>query len=72
VRGIDALVGPPSGKLDKGVVAIGKAFGKDYGSGKRTIIDTFHWRDYRVQIIWRTPFYGGHMGHIHIGARRGA
>lgn len=25
----------------------------------------------RIQGIWRTPEYGGHMGHIHIGARRG-
>lgn len=70
VRGIDALKGPPSAKLDAGVVAIGKALGRDYGNGTRTIIDTFQWKGYRVQIIWRTPLYGGHMGHIHIGARR--
>jgi hypothetical protein len=70
VQGIDALVGPPSPKLDKAVVAIGDAFGRDYGDGNKTIIDTFNWKGFRVQIIWRTPLYGGHMGHIHIGARR--
>jgi len=71
VQGIDALVGPPSPKLDDGVVAVGKAFGKNYGNGKRTIVDTFPWRGFRIQIIWRTPAYGGHMGHIHVGARKG-
>ncbi len=71
VRGINLLTGPPSPRLDRAVVAIGKAFGRDYGDGNRTIIDTFTWKGYRVQIIWRTPKYGGHMGHIHIGARRG-
>jgi hypothetical protein len=80
VKGIDALTGPPSPKLDKAVVAIGKSFGKNYGNGKQPIIDTFHHsfkrqgipvpEEYRIQIIWRTPQYGGHMGHIHIGARR--
>lgn len=69
-RNVDLLVGPPSAELDKGVVAIGKAFGKSYGNGARTIIDTFTWKGFRVQIIWRTPLYGGHMGHIHIGVRR--
>lgn len=70
VSGINLLTGPPSSKLDVGVVAIGKALGRDYGTGKQRIVDTFQWRGYRIQIIWRTPEYGGHMGHIHIGARR--
>lgn len=70
VRGIDLLVGPPAPALDRAVVEIGKAFGRDYGDGKRAIVDTFEYRGYRVQIIWRTPAYGGHMGHIHIGVRR--
>jgi hypothetical protein len=70
VQGVNALTGPPSPKLDAAVVAIGQMFGRDYGDGKRTIIDTFHWRGYRVQILWRTPLYGGHMGHIHIGVRK--
>ncbi len=68
--GIDALRGPPSPKLDRAVVAIGQRFGKNYGDGRRTIIDTFTWNGYRIQILWRTPLYGGHMGHIHIGAHR--
>ncbi len=67
--GIDALRGPPSPKLDAAVAAIGQRFGRDYGNGARRIVDTFTWNGYRVQIIWRTPEYGGHMGHIHIGAR---
>lgn len=69
-RGIDLLVGPPSRTLDEAVVAIGKCFGRDYGDGRQTIIDTFTWNGFRIQIIWRTPKYGGHMGHIHIGVRR--
>lgn len=70
VRGIDLLVGPPSPRLDRAVAAIGEAFGRDYGDGHQTIIDTFIWKGWRVQIIWRTPLYGGHMGHIHIGVRK--
>lgn len=69
-RGIDLLVGPPHRSLDLAVVAIGRAFGRNYGDGRQSIIDTFNWRGFRIQIIWRTPAYGGHMGHIHIGARK--
>jgi len=25
--------------------------------------------DFRVQFIYRTPKYGGHMNHIHVGVR---
>jgi hypothetical protein len=74
VRGIDALVGPPSPKLDKAVVAIGKAFGRDYASGTSgpfQSADNIQYKGYRVQIIWRTPQWGGHMGHIHVGAKGG-
>lgn len=74
VRGIDAIVGPPSPKLDEAIVAIGEAFGRSgYGrgtSGPFQSADTFTWRGYRVQLIWRTPKWGGHMGHIHAGARK--
>lgn len=70
VRGIDLLEGPPSPLLDRGAAAIGQVFGRDYGNGTSTIIDTFQWNGYRVQIIWRTPLYGGHNGHIHAGVRR--
>lgn len=68
VQGLNLLTGPPSPRLDDAVVAIGKLFGKTYHGGVR-IVDTFNWKGYRIQIIWRTPAYGGHMGHIHIGAR---
>jgi hypothetical protein len=73
-KGVNALTGPPSHELDKAVVAIGNAFGrKGYGngtSGPFQNADTFQWHGYRVQIIWRTPQWGGHMGHIHVGARK--
>ncbi len=68
--GVNALTGPPTADLDRAVVAIGNAFGRDYGNGSKRIVDTFNYKGYRVQIIWRTPEYGGHMGHIHVGARR--
>lgn len=68
--GVNALTGPPTAGLDAAAAAIGQAFGRDYGSGKQRIVDTFTYKGYRVQIIWRTPEYGGHMGHIHIGARK--
>jgi hypothetical protein len=74
VRGIDLITGPPSPKLDKAVVAIGKAFGRNYGSGTSGPFqnaDNIQFEGYRIQIIWRTPKYGGHMGHIHVGAKRG-
>jgi hypothetical protein len=79
VRGINLLTGPPSPKLDKAVVAIGEAFGQNYDSSEgglglrgvkfvvNRIIDGFDFEDYKIQILWRTPLYGGHMGHIHIG-----
>jgi hypothetical protein len=69
VRGINALFGPPSPRLDEAVVKIGAQFGRTYRPGVM-IVDTFPWKEFRIQIIWRTPLYGGHMGHIHIGARR--
>jgi len=69
-RGVDLLWGPPSPELDKAAVAVGRAFGRSYGTGRSTIIDTFNWNGYRIQIIWRTPMYGGHLGHIHVGAKR--
>lgn len=68
-RGVDLLAGPPSHELDRAAVAIGVALGRNYALGE-TIIDTFPWKGYRIQIIWRTPQYGGHQGHIHIGARK--
>lgn len=69
-RGVDAIHGPPSAELDRAVVAIGRMFGRDYGDGSRRVVDAFDWNGYRIQILWRTPAYGGHMGHIHIGARK--
>lgn len=69
-KGVDAINGPPSAILDEAVAAIGDAFGRDYGNGKKTIIDTFNTHGFRIQILWRTPKYGGHMGHIHVGARK--
>jgi hypothetical protein len=65
--GLDALVGPPHPYLDDAVVLIGHAFGRKYQKGVR-IVDTFYWHGWRIQIIWHTPEYGGHRGHIHIGA----
>ena len=74
VRGRNLLTGPPSRRLDKAVVAIGHAFGRPgYGNGRSGPFqdaDTFVWKGYRIQIIWRTPKWGGHMGHIHIGAKK--
>lgn len=71
VREINCLSGPSSIKLSRAVVAIGKNFGRNYGSGRQRIVDTFGWKGYRVQIIWFTPEYGDHRGHIHIGVRKG-
>lgn len=68
VKGIDLLVGPPSPKLDKGAAAIGDALGKKW-TGKSTIIEDVDFHGFRIQVIWRTPKYGGHMGHIHVGVR---
>jgi len=73
-RGVDALVGPPRPELDRAVVAIGKAFGRHgYGNGKSGPFqqaDSFNFEGFRIQIIWRTPNWGGHMGHIHVGAKK--
>lgn len=67
VNGVDALKGPPPEQLDKAIVAIGDAFGRHYKGGK-PIVDTFTYKGYTVQVIWRVPSYGGHEGHIHVGA----
>jgi hypothetical protein len=69
VKGVDAFKGPPPKQLDEAIVAIGKSFGKNYKGGK-PIVDTFNWHGFRVQVIWRVPSFGGHMGHIHIGAHQ--
>lgn len=69
-QGYDVLWGPPSPELNAAAVKIGKAFGRDYGNGAHRIVDTFYWRGFRVQVIWHTPEYGGHLGHIHVGVRR--
>lgn len=68
VQGVDAEKGPPPPQLDRAIVAVGNFFGKSYKGG-RPVVDTFHWHGYRVQVIWRVPSYGGHMGHIHIGLK---
>lgn len=65
----DALRGPPHPHLDDAVVLIGAAFGRRYQRGVK-IIDTFHWNGWRVQVIWRTSLYGGHLGHIHVGIHK--
>lgn len=74
VRGVDALTGPPHPNLDKAIVAIGKALGRNYESGTSGPFqnaDNIQFEGFRVQLIWRTSAWGGHMGHIHIGARKG-
>lgn len=65
----DAISGPPTPEMDAAVEAIGRAFGKRW-NGKRAIVETFQWRGFQVQVIYRTPAYGGHMGHIHVGAHK--
>lgn len=67
-KGVDLIVGPPSAELDDACQAIVEALGGKYQKGTR-IVQNFHHKGFRVQIIWRTPEYGGHMGHIHCGAR---
>lgn len=69
VKGVNAITGPPMPELDKAVVAIGQALGRGYKPGVR-IVDTFHKNGLQIQVIWRTPEYGGHMGHIHVGAHK--
>lgn len=69
VKGVDAITGPPMPELDRAVEAIGRALGRDYKGGRR-IVDTFTKNGLRIQVIWRTPEYGGHQGHIHVGAHK--
>lgn len=69
VQGVDAINGPPPAALDHAIVAIGAMFGKRYRGGV-AVVDTFNWQGFRIQVIWRTPAYGGHRGHIHVGARK--
>jgi hypothetical protein len=69
VVGIDLISGPPHPKLDRACKAIVEKLGGKYEPGTR-IVENFQLKGYRVQIIWHTPDYGGHMGHIHAGAKR--
>jgi len=62
----DALTGPPQPELDDVAVVLGFALRRLYARGS-TVIDTWHELGWRLQVIWRTPKYGGHMGHIHFG-----
>jgi hypothetical protein len=77
VKGIDLLVGPPSPKLDKACKAICDALGIPFKEG--TVLTNpsdgkpyynINYKGFRVQVIWRTPQYGGHLGHVHVGARK--
>lgn len=74
VIGVDALVGPPPPQLDKAILALGEMFDRGYKNGTRGPFqnaDTFYWHGrWRIQIIYRTPQWNGHMGHIHIGCRK--
>lgn len=67
--GVDALQGPPHPHLDDAIVVIGEALKREYVWGE-TVIDTFVRDGWRIQIIWRTPKYGGHLGHIHCGCHQ--
>jgi hypothetical protein len=66
---VNALTGPPTPEMDAAVEEIAKAFGQ-HVNGKQRIVLTWHWNGFRLQLIYRTPEYGGHMGHIHFGARK--
>lgn len=46
-----------------------RGFGRRYPK-RGEIIDSFKWGDLDVEVIYRTPKYGGHIGHIHVGAHR--
>lgn len=65
----DGITGPPTTEMDAAVEAIASAFGQRV-NGKHRIVLTWNWHGYRLQLIYRTPEYGGHMGHIHFGARK--
>lgn len=67
--GRDALKGPPHRDLDDAAVIIGRAFGRKYEWAEPSV-DTHHWNGWRVQVIWRVPAYGGHLGHVHLGIHR--
>lgn len=64
----DALKGPPQPELDDFAVVLGHALGRDYDRGER-IVDTWHETGWRLQVIWRTPEFGGHLGHVHFGIK---
>jgi hypothetical protein len=72
-QGVDGLRGPPHPNLDKAVVKIGRAFGKDFGNGKHPIVENgFEFRGFTVEIFWRTDNPKNHLGHIHVGIHRSA
>jgi hypothetical protein len=59
----------PTPQLDAACVAIGNALGRNFALGATIDADTREFHGFRTQVIWRTPKYGGHMNHIHVGAR---
>lgn len=46
-----------------------EGFGQHYRS-RGPIIITFKWGKLRMEIIYRTPKYGDHRGHIHVGGHQ--
>ena len=46
-----------------------EGFGRKYRK-RGPITDSFKWGDLDVEIIYRTPAYGDHRGHIHVGAHQ--
>lgn len=76
-HGIDLIHGPPHPTLDEACQRMMAAVGETYKPGT-TVTDPatgkpfrdVHWKGFRIQFIWRTPEYGGHCGHCHVGVRR--
>jgi hypothetical protein len=59
----------PTKEMDAAAEAIGNAFGKRV-NGKSSIVTSWNYNGYRLQLLYRTYTGGNHFNHVHFGARK--
>jgi len=57
-------------KMNKAASAIMLALGIKWDPSQGELIKDVYKGPYRIQVIYNTPKYGGHLDHIHVGVRR--
>lgn len=59
----------PTPEMDAAVEEIARSFGQRV-NGKKSVVKTFNYQGFRVQLLYRTNTGGNHFNHIHVGVRK--